>query len=117
MYAALMAVPAAPDAIPFPLVLTVALATVALVGIARYVRLARHSARLTGVTATASGVSAAGIIASALLLLVSFGGAASASASAAQTTPSASSSVESPAGTVAPLAPSDDPGGYQLATK
>jgi hypothetical protein len=115
MHAALMAVPAVSDAIPFPLVLTVALATVALVGIALFVRLARRSGRLTGVTATASGVSAAGIIASAILVLVSFGGATS--ASAAPMTSHGSSSVESPAGTTAPLASPDGPSGYQLPTK
>ncbi|MET0806441.1 MAG: hypothetical protein ABWX98_05005, partial [Lacisediminihabitans sp.] len=43
-------------------------------------RRARRAGRLTRVSATASGVSAVGIIASALLLTVAFGGAATATA-------------------------------------
>ncbi len=115
MHAALTAVPAASDANPFPLVLTVALAAVALGGIALFARAARRDGHLTGVTATASGVSAAGVIVSALLILVSFGGASAASAVA--TTPAGSSAIESTANTVTSLQPSGDPSGYQLPTK
>ena len=68
------------DAITLPLVLTVAFATVALVGIAVYVRRARRANTLTGVTALASGVSAAGVLVSALVVGVAFGSATAASA-------------------------------------
>jgi hypothetical protein len=81
MHAAQSAVPAVMDAFTLPLVLTVAIATVALVGIAVYVRRARRARTLTGVTALASGVSAAGVLVSALVVGVLFGSAASATAS------------------------------------
>ena len=80
MNAALAAASAATDAITLPLVLTVSLATVALVAIAVYVRRSRRTGRLTGVTAAASGVSAAGILVSALLVSVALGGSAVAAA-------------------------------------
>ena len=80
MNAALAAASAATDAITLPLVLTVFLATVALVAIAVFVRRSRRAGRLTGVTAAASGVSAAGILACALLVSVALGGSAVASA-------------------------------------
>jgi hypothetical protein len=80
MHAALTAVPAATDAFTLPLVLTVAIATVALVVIAVYVRRARRSHTLTGVTALASGVSAAGVLVSALVIGVAFGSATAATA-------------------------------------
>jgi hypothetical protein len=106
MHAALVAVPAATNAITLPLVLTVTLATVAMLGIAIYVRRVRRDGRLTGVTAAASGVSAAGILVSALLVSVALGGATAATASPA-TTPS-SVTVQSPTG---------DLSGYQLPTE
>ncbi|MET4782340.1 hypothetical protein [Glaciihabitans sp. UYNi722] len=108
MLAVLNAVPAAHTAITLPLVLTVALATVALVGVAVYVRRARRNGRLTGVTATASGVSAAGILASALLVSVALGSAGAASAST-PTQHSDTPSVQAPV--------SDDLSGYQLTTE
>ncbi len=80
MKTALAAAYAATDAITLPLVLTVSLATVALVAIALYVRRSRRAGRLTGVIAAASGVSAAGILASALLVTVALGGSVVASA-------------------------------------
>lgn len=80
MNAALAAASTATDAITLPLVLTVGLATVALVAIAVFVRRSRRTGRLTGVTAAASGVSAAGILASALLVSIALGGATAASA-------------------------------------
>lgn len=107
-------VPAAFDLIPLPLVLTVALATVALVGLALSVRLARASGRLTGATATASGVTAAGIIASSLLLLVAFAG--TPAVFPAPTGLLAPASVQSPA-ISGPAPASDDLSGYQLPTK
>ena len=98
MNAALDAVPAASTAITIPLMLTVALATVSLVVVAVLVRRARRAGRLTRVSATASGVSAVGIVASTLLLTVAFGGAATA--------------------TAAPSIPAASPlSGYQLPTK
>ena len=87
MIIALVAVPAATDAVTVPLVLTVVLATAALVGIAIAVRRMRRTDRLTPVNMVASGVSAAGILASALLLSVGLGSATAASASDG-TTPS-----------------------------
>ncbi len=105
MHAAIQAVPVATNAITLPLVLTVALATVALVGIALYVRRARLAGNLTGVTALASGVSAAGILVSALIATVIVGGATAASA---DSHPAPSSSVSSPANVLS---------GYQLPTK
>ena len=80
MNAALAAASAATDAITLPLVFSVALATVALVAIAVFVGRSRHLGRLTGVTAAASVVSAAGILASALLVNVAIGGSTSTSA-------------------------------------
>jgi len=86
MNAALAAASAATDAITLPLVLTVSLATVALVAIAVYVRRSRRTGRLTGVIAAASGVSAAGILASALLVSVALGGSAVAAADTVSST-------------------------------
>ncbi len=106
MIAVLNAVPAANNAITLPLVLTVALATVALVGIAVYVRRLRRDGRLTGGNATASGVSAAGILASALLVSVALG---SVSAASASTSRKDAPSVRTPA--------SSGLSGYQLPTR
>jgi hypothetical protein len=83
MHAALTAVPAVTDVITLPLVLTVAFATVALVGIAVYVRRARRNHSLSGVTALASGISAAGVLVSALVVGLAFGSATAASAAPA----------------------------------
>jgi hypothetical protein len=83
MLAALSVAPTAP-AITAPIVITVALATVVLIGIAVYVRRARRSGSLSGVNATASGVSAAGVLVSALLVSVALGNAAAASATEVQ---------------------------------
>jgi len=107
MIAALSAVPAATPVITLPLVLTVALATAALMGIAVYVRRMRRNGRLSGVTATASGVSAAGILASALLVSVALGSAGAASAA----TPTPESDVTSTPSIT------DDLSGYQLPTE
>lgn len=107
MHAALNAVPAANNAITLPLVLTIALATVALLGIAVYVRRARRAGRLTGATATASGVSAGGVVASALLVAIALGGASAASADSS--TPPSAPSMQAP--------PSDNLSGYQLPTE
>ena len=74
MNAALAAASTATDAITLPLVLTVFFATGALVAIAVHVKRLRRTGRLTGVTAAASGVSAAGILACALLVSVALGG-------------------------------------------
>ncbi len=100
MHAALTAVPAVTDAFTLPLVLTVACATVALVGIAVYVRRARRANTLSAVTALASGVSAAGVLVCALVVGVAFGSATAASA-ATTSSPVLTSSVS----------------GYQLSTK
>ena len=105
MHVAIQAVPAATSAITLPLVLTVAIATVALVGIAIYVRRARLAGRLTGVTAIASGVSAAGILVSALVATIIVGGATAASAD----------NHIAPAASV--TSPADVLSGYQLPTK
>lgn len=84
-----------PDVTTLPLALTVGCATVALVMIAVYVRGSRLAGRLTAVTALASGVSAAGVLVSALVLGVAFG---TASAASAATTPASSvSSYQTPA--------------------
>ncbi|MCU1558479.1 MAG: hypothetical protein JWN09_2474 [Microbacteriaceae bacterium] len=107
MFAVLFAVPAAHTAMTPPMVLTVALATVTLVGIAVYVRRMRRNGRLTGVNATASGVSAAGILASALLVSVALGSAGAASAST-HTPSSDAPSLQTP---IADLS------GYQLPTE
>ncbi len=80
MNTALAAASSATDAITLPLVATVAIATVALVAIAVSVRRSRRAGRLTGVTAAASGVSAASILVSALLVSVALGGSTGASA-------------------------------------
>ena len=126
MNAALAAAPTATDAITLPLVLTVFLATVALVAIAVFVRRSRRAGRLTGVTAAASGVSAAGILASALLVSVALGGSASASADTHLRTGSPSPVVSQTSTTFSPPAvatPSVDPpttgelSGPQLPTK
>jgi hypothetical protein len=95
MNAALAAASAATDAITLPLVLTVSLATIALVAIAVYVRRSRRAGRLTGVTAAASGVSAAGILASALLVSVALGGSAVAAADTVSSTGSPQPDVSS----------------------
>ena len=94
-----------PNAMTLPLVLTVALAAVALVGIAVYIRRARRAGTLTGVNAAASGVTAAGVLVSALLVSVALGSATAASA-------------ETPApGSVAASHVPTDLGGFQLPTK
>ncbi len=79
MLAALVAAPTAPVTM-LPIVVTVAIATVVLVGIAVYVRHARRVGTLRGVNAVASGVSAAAVLASALLVSVAIGSTATASA-------------------------------------
>ncbi len=107
MLAALTAVPAATNAITLPLVVTIAVATVALMGIAVYVRRARQAGSLTGTTAAASGVSAAGILVSALLVSIALGGATAATADS-PTNGGVSSSVHTP---------TSDLGGYQLPTE
>jgi hypothetical protein len=98
---------AAPTAniLPIPVILTIAVAVLALVAVAVYLRRARLAGRLDGITLTASGVSAAGIVASALLLSVTLGGMATASAEPA-TPASPAVGITSP-----PLT------GYQLPTK
>lgn len=87
MNAALAAAPAATDAITLSLVLTVACATAALVAIAVFVRRSRRSGRLTGMTAAASGVSAAGILISAVVVSLALGGSTVASAASVPSTP------------------------------
>ncbi|CAN5272717.1 hypothetical protein BH09ACT3_BH09ACT3_17080 [soil metagenome] len=105
MLAVLQAAPAA-DAITLPLVLTVAAATVSLVAIAMYVRRNRRAGTMNGVTATASGVTAAGVLASALLVTVVIGNASAASAEAPRPADSSSFST-----------PSNDLSGPQLPTE
>lgn len=73
-------VPATTAAMNLPMMFTVALASIALVMIAVYVRRARRAGRLNHVTALASGVSAAGILVSALAVTLIVGGATAASA-------------------------------------
>ncbi|MBK4346560.1 hypothetical protein [Lacisediminihabitans changchengi] len=99
MNRALETVPAVSAAFTVPLMLTVALATVSLVVIAVIVRNARRDRGLTPASAVASGVSAVGIVMSALALSLAVGGAASAT-TASSTTPGSSL-----------------PSGYQLSTK
>lgn len=114
MFALSPVVPAITSALTLPLVLTVAIATVALVGIAVFVRRARRAGSLTGLLALASGVSAAGILVSALVVTLIVGGASAASADStapAVTTVSGSSVSNSVASPVAV------PDGYQLETK
>ncbi len=113
MNAALAAAPTATDAITLPLVVTVACATVALLAIAVYVRRLRRTGRLTGVTAAASGVSATGILVSALLVGVALGSATGASASVAPVT-TVVPAVQSP-GVDAPV--SGELSGFQLPTE
>ncbi len=74
MNAALAAASAATDAITLSPVLTVALAAVALVAIAVLIRHSRRNGRLAGMTAAASGVLAAGILMSAMLVSIALGG-------------------------------------------
>jgi hypothetical protein len=109
MLALSAAVPAAANPATLPLVLTIAVAVVALVAVAVYVRRARRAGTLSRMTATASAVSAAGIVASALLVSIAFGGA-----------PAASATSDSPASTVGSHtveSPTDDLTGYQLPTE
>ena len=126
MNTALAAAPAATDAITLPLVLTVFLATAALVAIAVFARRSRRAGRLTGVTAAASGVSAAGILASALLVSVALGGSTIASADTHLRTGASSpvaSQISTTASPPAVASPSVDPpttgvlSGPQLPTK
>lgn len=103
MIAALVSVPAATVAVTVPLVFTVVMATAALVGIAIAVRHLRRNRRLTPVDLLASGVSAAGILVSALLITVALGSASAASATSdpmpappAATTPNELSGLQLP---------------------
>jgi hypothetical protein len=111
MFAALAAVPTATDAITLPLVLTVAFATAALVAIAVYIRRARRTRQLTGVVAAASGITAVGVLVSAVMLSLTIGGGAVASAN--DTPATAPTGVVSPSSSVV----SDDLGGFQLPTE
>lgn len=115
MTAVAAAVPAAGNASILPLALTIALAVVALAGIALYVRRQRLAGRLNGVTTSASVVSAAGVLVSALLVSVTLGSAAAATASTPPSVPSVQQSVNtSPDGT-APVG--GDLDGFQLPTE
>ena len=107
MNAALAAASAATDAITLPLVLTVFFSTGALVAIAVYVRRLRRTGRLTGVTAAASGVSAAGILVSALLVSVALGG--STVASAADASPSGIPQPDVTGSSAVVVSPTADP--------
>lgn len=99
MHAALMAAPEA-SATTLLLVLTVALAAVALGGIAVWVRRARRNGRLDRTQAAASGISAAGVLAIAIMIAASFA------------TPSIASATQPD-----PSAPSDVLSGFQLPTR
>jgi hypothetical protein len=89
MFIALDAVSTVTKAITLPLALTVSLAIVALVALAIVARRARRAGTFSGVNALATGVSAAGILLSALVVSIAFGGATIASA-AVPATPSTS---------------------------
>jgi hypothetical protein len=116
MTAVAAAVPAAENASIFPLALTIALAVVALAGIALYVRRQRLAGRLNGVTTSASVVSAAGVLVSALLVSVTLGSAAAATASTPPSVPSSvQQSVNISVDGTAPVG--DDLDGFQLPTE
>jgi type III secretory pathway component EscT len=110
MHVVLAAVPAAADAITVPLVLTVALATVALGLIALYVRRRRLAGQLNRTTVSASVISAAGVLVSAMLITIALG---NVSVAVATTTPAPS--VASTATVTPPI--SEDLSGYQLPTE
>ncbi|MCU1507648.1 MAG: hypothetical protein QOG18_2316 [Microbacteriaceae bacterium] len=110
MHAVLAAVPAAANAITTPLVLTVALATVALSAIAFYVRRRRLAGQLNRTTVSASAISATGVLVSAMLVTIALG-----NVSVAEATPTGTPSVVSTSTVVPPI--SDDLSGYQLPTE
>ena len=119
--AALAAASAATDAITLPLVSSVLFATGALVAIAVNAWRLRRAARLTGVTAAASGVSSAGILACALLESVALGGSPVALAKDASLTGIPQRGVSGPSAVaVSPGVdppPTGDSSGPQLGTK
>jgi hypothetical protein len=106
----LAALPQAAGVIILPIIATVVIASAVLLGIALYVRRQRLAGHLTGVTASASAVSAGGVLLSALLISVALGNASVASAAPVPTTPTQST-------TVVVLPVPTDLGGIQLPTK
>jgi hypothetical protein len=110
MHEVLAAVPAAADAITVPLVLTVALATVALGLIALYIRRRRLAGQLNGTTVSAGVISAAGVLVSAMLIIIALG---TVPVAVATTTPAPS--VVPHSDVVPPI--SEDLSGYQLPTE
>jgi len=110
VHAVLAALPQAANALILPIIVTVVIAAAVLLGIALYVRRQRLAGHLTGVTASASAVSAGGVLLSALLISVALGNASVASAAPVPPTPTNSS-------TVVVLPVPTDLGGIQLPTK
>lgn len=112
MFAALSVAPATTDIFTLPFFATLAIAIVALVGIAVYLRRLRTDGRLTLANGSIGGASAALVLAIALLVTVSIGPAAPAVAHDSNTTD-----------TVEPAAPVYQPidieglEGFQLPTK
>lgn len=113
MHAVLLAVPAAAEAIIFPLLLTIGLATVALAAVAVYLRRLRFSGRLSGINGSASAACAALVLAAALFVSVSLGNAPAALANTV-VSQSPAAAVQTP--TAQPVV-SDDLDGFQLPTK
>ncbi len=104
------ALPQGTNALILPIVVTVAVAAAVLLGIALYVRRQRLAGHLTGANASASAVSATGVLLSALLISIALGNASVASAAPVPTAPAGN-------GTVVVLPVPTDLGGIQLPTK
>ncbi|MEO7123891.1 MAG: hypothetical protein ABI400_12410 [Lacisediminihabitans sp.] len=110
MHAVLEALPQGSNAIILPIIMTVAIAAAVLLGIALYVRRQRLAGQLTSVNASASAVSATGVLVSALLISVALGNASIAVAAPVPLVPANNN-------TVVVLPVPTDLGGIQLPTK
>lgn len=110
VHAVLAALPQGSNAIILPIVVTVVVAAAVLLGIALYVRGQRLAGQLTGVNASASAVSATGVLVSALLISVALGNASIAAAAPVPLVPANNT-------TVVVLPVPTDLGGIQLPTK
>jgi hypothetical protein len=112
--AASVVVPATDNSLTLPLIVTIAVAILALVAIALYVRRRRLAGRLDRVSASASAVSATGVLVSALLVSIALGNAAAASAAPPADGPS-HQVVNTTVDGTAPV--SDQLDGFQLPTE
>jgi hypothetical protein len=110
MHAVLAALPQGTNAIILPIVVTIVIATAVLAGIALYVRRQRLAGHLTGLNASASAVSATGVLLSALHVSIALGNASIATAAPAPLLPAES-------GPVVVLPIPTDLDGIQLPTK